>query len=66
MKITILIGTSREATADEERAITKHREDHPDGKHDYWDEDDQSLLLARPQLRCRADGGKLTVPVRIL
>jgi hypothetical protein len=66
MKITILIGKSREATADEERAIANHREEHPDGKHDYWDEGDQSLLFARPQLRCRADEEKLTVPVRIL
>ncbi|MDT7595845.1 MAG: hypothetical protein QOJ06_1391, partial [Pseudonocardiales bacterium] len=30
------------------------------------DEGDQSLLLARPQLRCTDDGEKLTVPVRIL
>ncbi len=66
MKITILIGTSRKATADEKRAIAQHREEHPDGKHDYWDEGDQSLLLARPQLRCGEDGAKLTVPVRIL
>ncbi len=66
MKITILIGKFREATADEEQAIANHREEYPDGKHDYWDEGDQSLLFARPQLRCRADGEKLTVPVRIL
>lgn len=58
--------SSREATADEQRAMDQHREEHPDGKHEYWDEGDQSLLLARPQLRCRSDGEKLTVPVRIL
>jgi hypothetical protein len=66
MIITILIGKSREATADEARAIAKHREEHPDGKHDFRDEGDQSLLLAKPQLRCNTDGAKLTVPVRIL
>jgi hypothetical protein len=70
MKITILFGKVtevREATADEQRAINKHREDYPSGKHEYWYEGDQSLLLARPQLRCRGDDGeKLTVPVRIL
>ncbi|MGH3764733.1 MAG: hypothetical protein ACRDS0_02560 [Pseudonocardiaceae bacterium] len=66
MKIT-RIGGVRDATADEQRAIDKHREEHPHGKHEYWDEDDQSLLLARPQLQCRGDDGeKLTVPVRIL
>lgn len=66
MKITSING-AREATADEQRAIDKHREEHPNGKHNYWDEGDQSLLLARPQLQCRGDDGeKLTVPVRIL
>lgn len=64
---TIWIGKiSRDATADEARAIAKHLDEHPDGKHRIWDEGDQSLLLARPQLRCRDDGEKLTVPVRIL
>ena len=67
MKIMILFGkVSRESTADEQRAIDHHREEHPGGKHNYRDEGDQSLLLARPQLRCRDDGEKLTVPVRIL
>jgi hypothetical protein len=61
-----IIGVAREATADEQRAIDKHREEHPNGKHHYRDEGDQSLLLARPQLRCTDDGEKLTVPVRIL
>jgi hypothetical protein len=61
-----IIGGAREATADEQRAIDKHREEHPKGKHHYRDEGDQSLLLARPQLRCTDDGEKLTVPVRIL
>jgi hypothetical protein len=62
-----ITGGSREATADEQRAIDKHREEHPNGKHEYWDKGDQSLLLARPQLQCRGDDGeKLTVPVRIL
>jgi hypothetical protein len=65
-EITIT-GGFREATADEQRAIDKHREEHPNGKHEYWDKGDQSLLLARPQLQCRGDDGeKLTVPVRIL
>jgi hypothetical protein len=65
--ITILIGKIvRDATADEQRAIAQHREEYPDGKHEYRDEGDQSLLLARPQLRCKTDGEKLTVPVRIL
>ena len=64
---TIWIGKiSRDATADEARAIAKHLNEHPDGKHRIRDEGDQSLLLARPQLRCRDDGEKLTVPVRIL
>ncbi|MGH3514628.1 MAG: hypothetical protein ACRDQI_16050 [Pseudonocardiaceae bacterium] len=61
-----IIGVAREATADEQRAIDKHREEHPNGKHHYRDEGDQSLLLARPQLRCTDDEEKLTVPVRIL
>jgi hypothetical protein len=61
-----IIGGAREATADEQRAIDKHREEHPNGKHHYRDEGHQSLLLARPQLRCTDDGEKLTVPVRIL
>jgi hypothetical protein len=65
MKI-IIIGGTRAATADEQRAIDKHREEHPNGKHHYRDEGDQSLLFARPQLRCTDDGEKLTVPVRIL
>jgi hypothetical protein len=45
-EITIT-GGFREATADEQRAIDKHREEHPNGKHEYWDKGDQSLLLAR-------------------
>jgi hypothetical protein len=60
------IGGAREATADEQRAIDKHREEHPNDTHHYWDEGDQSLLLARPQLRCTDGREKLTVPVRIL
>lgn len=64
---TIWIGKIfRDATADEAQAIAKHVDEHPHSKHHIWDEHDQSLLLARPQLRCRDDGEKLTVPVRIL
>jgi hypothetical protein len=66
MSIIWIGKISRDATADEARAIEKHLDEHPHGKHHIWDESDQSLLLARPQLRCRDDGSKLTVPVRIL
>ena len=64
----IWIGTiSRDATADEIRAIARHLDEYSHGdKHTIRDEHDQSLLLARPQLRCKEDGAKLTVPVRIL
>jgi hypothetical protein len=51
-----IIGGAREATADEQRAIDKHREEHPNGKHHYRDEGDQSLLLARCRVVSGDDG----------
>lgn len=63
---TIRVGKDRRTpTPDEERAITNHLVDYPEGDHDIWDEGDQSLLLAKPQLRCKGDGSRLTVPVRL-
>ena len=64
----IWIGTSsREPTAEEAQAIASHLDEYSHGnKHTMRYEGDQSLLLARPQLRCKEDGTKVTVPVRIL
>jgi hypothetical protein len=58
-------GNRRNPTPDEARAIANHLVDYPEGDHDFWDEGDQSVLLAKPQLRCKEDGSRLTVPVRL-
>ncbi len=63
---TIRVGSNRRnPTPDEARAIADHIVDYPKGDHDIWDEGDQSVLLARPQLRCKDEGSRLTVPVRL-
>jgi hypothetical protein len=63
---TIRVGKNRrDPTPDDARAIAHHLVDYPDDDHDIWDEADQSLLLAKPQLRCKEDGSRLTVPVRL-